>query len=162
MTIELRPLHGDFGVEILNVDISAGLDDSEFSEIEQAVEDYSVVLMKHQNLDDDLQLAFSSRFGELEFDHVTYGRDGRVNYVYRIGNIDRDGNHMPASHERVVFSTGNQMWHTDSSFRPAPAKFSISYAYEVTPEGGELEFVTLEQLMLVCPSQYSPPSMNWL
>ncbi len=109
MTIELRPLHGDFGVEILNVDISAGLDDSEFSEIEQAVEDYSVVLMKHQNLDDDLQLAFSSRFGELEFDHVTYGRDRRVNYVYRIGNIDRDGNHMPASHERVVFSTGHQM-----------------------------------------------------
>ena len=31
MTIELRPLHGDFGVEILNVDISAGLDDSEFA-----------------------------------------------------------------------------------------------------------------------------------
>ena len=49
---------------------------------------------------------------------------------------------MPASHERVVFSTGNQMWHSDSSFRPAPAKFSISYAYEVTPQGGELEFVS--------------------
>ncbi len=142
MTIELRPLHGDFGIEILNVDISAGLGNAQFAEIEQAVEDYSVVLIKHQNLDDDLQRAFGNRFGELEFDHVTYGRDRRVNYVYRIGNIDRDGNHMPASHERVVFSTGNQMWHTDSSFRPAPAKFSISYAYEVTPQGGELEFVS--------------------
>ncbi|MEC9370476.1 MAG: TauD/TfdA family dioxygenase, partial [Pseudomonadota bacterium] len=106
MTIELRPLHDDFGIEILNVDISAGLDDTEFAEIERAVEDYSVVLIKHQNLDDDLQLAFGNRLGELEFDHVTYGRDRRINYVYRIGNIDWDGNHMPASHERVVFSTG--------------------------------------------------------
>ena len=57
MTIELRPLHDDFGIEILNVDISAGLDDAEFAEIERAVEDYSVVLIKHQNLDDDLQLS---------------------------------------------------------------------------------------------------------
>ena len=128
MTIELQPLHDDFGVEILNVDIADGLDDTEFAEIQRAVEEYSVVLIKHQNLDDGRQLAFGNRFGELEFDHVTYGRDRRINYVYRIGNIDRDGNQMPASHERVVFSTGNQMWHTDSSFRPVPAKFSISYA----------------------------------
>ena len=63
MTIELRPLHDDFGIEILNVDLSAGLDDTEFAEIERAVEDYSVVLIKHQNLDDDLQLAF----GNLDF-----------------------------------------------------------------------------------------------
>ena len=45
MTIELRPLHDDFGIEILNVDISAGLDDAEFAEIERAVEDYSVCLL---------------------------------------------------------------------------------------------------------------------
>lgn len=142
MTLELRKLHDDFGIEVLGVDIGEGLDDRQFLEIENAVEQYSVVLMRRQNLDDDRQLAFSKRFGELEFDHVTYGRERRINYVYRIGNVDRDGNHMPASHERVVFSTGNQMWHTDSSFRPVPAKFSISYAYEVTPEGGELEFVS--------------------
>ena len=37
MTIELRQLHGDFGVEILNVDIGADLDDAQFAEIEQAV-----------------------------------------------------------------------------------------------------------------------------
>jgi len=142
MTIELRKLHDEFGVEVLGVEIGSGLDDVEFSQIEQAAEHHSLVLLRGQDLDDERQLAFSKRFGELEFDHVTYGRERRVNYVYRIGNVDREGKHMPASHARVIFSTGNQMWHSDSSFRPVPAKFSLSYAHEVTPEGGELEFVS--------------------
>ncbi len=142
MTIELRKLHDEFGVEVLGVEIGPGLDDVGFSQIEHAAERHSLVLLRGQDLDDERQLAFSKRFGELEFDHVTYGRERRINYVYRIGNVDREGKHMPASHERVIFSTGNQMWHSDSSFRPVPAKFSLSYAHEVTPEGGELEFVS--------------------
>ena len=39
MTIELQPLHDDFGVEILNVDIDDVLDDAEFAEIQRAVEE---------------------------------------------------------------------------------------------------------------------------
>ena len=49
---------------------------------------------------------------------------------------------MPLEHKQVLFSTGNYMWHSDSSFRPVPTRYSISYAYEATPEGGELEFVS--------------------
>ena len=142
MNLELRKLHDDFGVEVLGAEIGPDLDDHAFSQIEEAAERHSLVLLRNQKLNDERQLAFSKRFGELEFDHVTYGRDRRINYVYRIGNVDGEGKHMPASHERVIFSTGNQMWHSDSSFRPVPAKFSLSYAYEVTPEGGELEFVS--------------------
>lgn len=142
MSLEMRPLHPDFGVEIRNVEISEDLDDDRFADIERAVEHHSVVLFRDQALDDDGQLAFSRRFGELEYGHVAYGRDGRIEYVARIGNIDARGRQMPSKHAHVVFSTGNEMWHSDSSFKKIPARFSISYAYEVTPEGGEIEFVS--------------------
>ena len=142
MTLETRPLHPDFGVEILGVDLARPLSDARFAEIEDAVERFSVVLMRGQSIDDEIQLAFSRRFGALEYGHVAYGNDGRIEYVGHIGNVDADGRHLPARDKKVVFSTGNEMWHSDSSFREVPARFSISYAYEVTPQGGELEFVS--------------------
>jgi alpha-ketoglutarate-dependent 2,4-dichlorophenoxyacetate dioxygenase len=142
MKLQTRSLHPDFGVEILAVDVSQSLEDALFEELETAVEQYSVVLLRGQSLDDAGQLAFSRRFGELEYGHVAYGRDGSIEYVGRIGNIDANGVQLPRKHKKVVFSTGNEMWHSDSSFREIPARLSISYAYEVTPEGGELEFVS--------------------
>ncbi len=142
MKLDLRQLHPDFGVEIRSLDLSVPPQEAQFADIAMAVEQYSVVLFRDQSLDDDSQLAFSRRFGELEYGHVAYGRDGSIEYVGHIGNIDKDGAQLPSRHKDVVFSTGNEMWHTDSSFRKVPARFSISYAYEVTPDGGELEFVS--------------------
>jgi len=142
MTIQVRPLHPDFGAEVLDVDLAGPIADARFDEIAGVVERYSVVLLRDQTLDDDGQLAFSRRFGELEFGHVAYGDGGKIEYLGRIGNVDKSGRHMPSKHERVIFSTGNEMWHSDSSFKRVPARFSISYAHEVTPEGGELEFVS--------------------
>ncbi len=142
MSLRLVPLHAEFGVEIRDVDLSRPVDDATFTQIEAAADRHSVVLFRGQAFDDDAQLAFSRRFGELEFNHVAYGREGRIEYIGRIGNVDADGVRMPSSHQHVVFSTGNEMWHSDSSFREVPSKFSISFAHEVTPEGGELEFVS--------------------
>lgn len=152
MKLQLRPLHPDFGVEILDVDLSEPVSDAQFADIERAAEEYSVVLFRRQSLDDDGQLAFSRRFGELEYGHVAYGRDGSIEYVGRIGNVDASGKQMPSTHKRVVFSTGNEMWHSDSSFKKIPARFSISFAYEVTPEGGELEFVSTRPAYARLPS----------
>jgi alpha-ketoglutarate-dependent 2,4-dichlorophenoxyacetate dioxygenase len=142
MSIQVRRLHPDFGAEVLDVDLAGPITDAAFEEIARIVEQYSVVLFRDQTLDDESQLAFTRRFGELEFGHVAYGNEGKIEYLGRIGNVDKQGRHMPAKHERVIFSTGNEMWHSDSSFKKVPARFSISYAYEVTPEGGELEFVS--------------------
>lgn len=142
MALEMRPLHPDFGVEILGIDLARPLSEARFAEIEQAVDRFSVVLMRGQSIDDEIQLAFSRRFGELEYGHLAYGNHGRIEYVGRIGNIDSESRQMPASDKRVVFSTGNEMWHSDSSFREVPARLSISYAYEVSPQGGELEFAS--------------------
>ena len=142
MELHTRALHPEFGLEILAVDLSVPLDDALFQAIELAAERNSVLLFRDQSLDDARQLAFSRRFGPLEYGHLAYGRDGSIEYIGRIGNVDAEGRQLPGKHKHVVFSSGNEMWHSDSSFREVPARFSLSYAYEVTPEGGELEFVS--------------------
>lgn len=137
----MRPLHPDFGVELVDVDLTS-LDSNAFVEVERVVEEHSVVLAAGQRFDDDSQVAFTRRFGELEHNHVKLGQSGVKQYFYRIGNIDDEGNQLPSDDRHVRFSTGNEMWHSDSSFRPVPAKLSISHAKEVSAEGGELEFVS--------------------
>lgn len=56
---------------------------------------------------------------------MAYGRKGRITYIGRIGNIDANGEQLPSHHERVVFLTGNEMWHSDTSFQEVPSKLSI-------------------------------------
>ena len=141
MSITHQPLHSDFGIEIQGIELAAA-GDSTFHEIELAGERHSLLLLRGQHLDDDKQLALTRRFGALEFAHLAYARDGSIEYIGHIGNVDKAGRHLGASHPDVAFGAGNYLWHSDSSFRPAPAKYSLSYAYEVTPEGGELEFVS--------------------
>ncbi len=141
MSLKFHPLHNDFAAEIEGIDITT-VDDATFSEIELAADHYSLLVLRNQPLDDDKQMALTRRFGEPEFGHLPYGIDGSIEYIGHIGNIDSTGKHLPAQDNQVKFGTGNYMWHSDSSFRPVPSKYSISFAYEVTPEGGELEFVS--------------------
>jgi len=142
MNLKLRGLHADFGVEVLGVDLSQRPDDDVLAHIEMAADRHSLVLFRDQVMDDSKQLDLTRWFGEPEFSHVAYGRDGRIEYVAVIGNVDAEGRQLPSTDKKVVFGTGNEMWHSDSSFRPTPTKFSLSLAHEVTPEGGELEFVS--------------------
>ena len=43
---------------------------------------------------------------------------------------------------RMLYQSGNQLWHTDSSFKPVPAHSSALSARVVPPEGGETEFAS--------------------
>ena len=107
--LKLKNLHPEFGVEIIGIDLSEALEPNDFSEIELVLEQYSLVLFRNQVFDDDSQVAFSRRFGALEYDHVAYGRERKILYVGRIGNVDKHGKQMRSNHERVVFSTGNEI-----------------------------------------------------
>ncbi len=53
-----------------------------------------------------------------------------------------NGSKLGNSHERTKFRTGNNMWHSDSSFRYVPSFVSIMCVYEVPDEGGATEFVS--------------------
>ena len=65
MTIETRPLHALFGVEVLGVDVRQ-VDDDTFREILTALNEHSALLFRRQPLTDEEQVAFSQRFGPPE------------------------------------------------------------------------------------------------
>ena len=65
-----------------------------------------------------------------------------IEFFGTIGNVMADGNALGNAHKRTIFQTGNNMWHSDSSFREVPTYVSIMCAYEVPAEGGRTEFVS--------------------
>ena len=140
--MELSPIHTEFGTSISGLDVSNAIDDDSWAELLLAMENHSVVLLREQQLNDQLQLALTARIGVPEEEHVSYYSRGEITYLGTIGNIDADGNQLKNQHRAVRSGTGNQMWHSDSSFREVPSSFSLLYAHEVPSEGGETEFVS--------------------
>jgi alpha-ketoglutarate-dependent 2,4-dichlorophenoxyacetate dioxygenase len=138
--MNITPIHEEFGARISGVDLAQTLDEKTFAQIDDAINRYSLVLFENQQMNDAAHLAFTRRFGELEEEHVSYYSRGEVTYIGRVGNIDEDGNKV--SSRQIKASTGNEMWHSDSSFREIPAMYSILAAYEVPAEAGETEFAS--------------------
>ncbi len=138
--MKIKPIHVDFGARISGVDLSRPLEQDTFEQIDDAINRYSLLLFENQRMNDAAHLDFSRRFGELEEEHISYYSKGEVTYIGRVGNIDHDGNKV--SSRQIKSSTGNEMWHSDSSFREIPAMYSILAAYEVPAEAGETEFVS--------------------
>jgi alpha-ketoglutarate-dependent 2,4-dichlorophenoxyacetate dioxygenase len=138
--MHIKPIHAEFGARISGVDLSRSLDDLEFDQIDDAINRYSLLLFENQQMNDQAHLGFTRRFGDLEEEHVSYYSRGKVTYIGRVGNVDVDGNKV--SVRQIKASTGNEMWHSDSSFREIPAMYSMLCAYEVPDEAGETEFVS--------------------
>ena len=138
--LELTPIHEEFAARAGGVDLSRPLDDASFAAIDAAINRYSFLLFENQPMSDAAQFDLTRRFGAPEEEHVTYYGQGKITYIGLVGNIDADGNKVTA--RRVKSARGNEMWHSDSSFREIPAMYSLLAAYEVPDEGGETEFAS--------------------
>ena len=138
--LRYEELHPEFGVRIHGVDVSGPLAADLVAEINAAVDRYSFVCFPDQTMDDDRQLALTRQLGTPEPSHTSVGR---IEYFGTIGNVQPDGTVLGNSHKKTIFLTGNNMWHSDASFKPVPAFLSIMCAYETPSEGGITMFVSL-------------------
>ena len=138
--MNIEPLHTEFGARISGVDLSRELDPASFEQIDLAINQYSFLLFQDQQMNDQAHLDFTHRFGQLEEEHVDYYSRGEITYIGTVGNIDENGNKVSA--RQIKSSTGNEMWHSDSSFREIPAMYSLLSAYEVPDEAGETAFAS--------------------
>lgn len=138
--MNIDTLHAEFGARISGVDLSGELDLPTFEQIDLALNRYSFLLFENQQMNDQVHLDFTHRFGELEEEHVSYYSRGEITYIGTVGNIDEYGNKVSA--RQIKSSTGNEMWHSDSSFREIPAMYSLLTAYEVPDEAGETAFAS--------------------
>jgi alpha-ketoglutarate-dependent 2,4-dichlorophenoxyacetate dioxygenase len=108
---------------------------------------YAVLLFRGQDITDEQQLAFARNFGERENARggtVTRKEDYRLTSgLNDVSNLGKDGKPLPRDHRTHLFNLGNCLWHSDSSFRPIPAKFSLLSARVVNPKGGNTEFADM-------------------
>jgi len=142
MALTIRKLSKHFAAEVAGVDLTQPLDDATVEALKSALDDYSVLVFRDQHFDDNSQIAFSTRFGPLE--NMLYKREGDGNQpISNITNVDHRTNEIyPAGHSRLVGNSGNEMWHTDSSFKPVPAMCSMLSGREVPPEGADTQFAS--------------------
>jgi taurine dioxygenase len=127
------------GAEIRGVDLTK-INGEDFTEIHQAWLDYQVLLFRGQNLDDEQLIAFSRRFGELDWAPIQEtGRrfvEGHPE-IYVVSNVIENG--VPIG----SLGAGEAVWHTDMSYMPDPPKASMLYALESPPKGGDTGFVSM-------------------
>ncbi len=141
MYFELRPLHPNFGLEIVGADVTQPFTEAQFEEIREAFETHSLLLFRGPAITDEQQFAFSARFGTPQISFS--GNQTGGTHFSRQSNIDPEtGELLPLDHKQMVYQSGNVMWHSDSSYRESGSLCSILSAREVTPEGGHTEFVS--------------------
>jgi taurine dioxygenase len=134
--IQTIPSAKPLGAEIRGVDLRA-IDSSDFTTIQRAWNDHSVLLFRGQQLSDDDMIAFSRRFGDLDWAPVQEsGRrfvDGHPE-IYVVSNVIVNGEPIGS------LGAAEATWHTDMSYLEDPPKASMLYALEVPPFGGNTYF----------------------
>ncbi|MEI7970102.1 MAG: TauD/TfdA family dioxygenase [Betaproteobacteria bacterium] len=147
---QMKSLHPLIGVEIQGVSLSAPLDEGTFSRIVEAFERHSLLLFRDQAISDAQQLEFSRRFGPLE--RTKPGTVGEGSELVILTNVAADGAIVPETHRQWLNTRANQLWHSDSSFKPTPALASLLSGREVPVEGGETEFASMRAVWNALPA----------
>ena len=146
--VAVAPTGKALGAEVQGVDLRA-IGDEEFADIYRAWLDHSVLLFRGQNLTDEDLIAFSERFGDLDWAPVQEsGRrfvEGHPE-IYVVSNVMENG--VPIG----SLGAGEATWHTDMSYLHDPPKASILYALEVPPSGGNTYFNTMYGAYEILPT----------
>jgi alpha-ketoglutarate-dependent 2,4-dichlorophenoxyacetate dioxygenase len=148
MPLAIRPRQSQaFFAEVSGIDIRAPLDRDSVAAIEAGMDRYAVLVFPGQRISDEEQMAFTRNFGAIEDargGNVTKPQDKRlVIGMNDVSNLGKDGRPLARDSRQRLFNIGNMLWHSDSSFRAVPAKYSLLSARVVNPRGGNTEFADM-------------------
>jgi alpha-ketoglutarate-dependent 2,4-dichlorophenoxyacetate dioxygenase len=141
--LTVTPLKPEFGARIEGADLRRPLSAEEFTVMDATINRYGFIVIPGQDIDDDQQMEFAARFGPVDQTRATVDvQKQRLKYsaMNDISNLDEKGEILAADDRRRFFSLGNRLWHSDSSFKATPAKYSLLHARSIPPSGGETEF----------------------
>lgn len=132
--------------EVSGIDLTRALSDAEVAAIHAGMDHYGVLVFHDQHLDDEQQIAFSRQLGKLEeaTGDIMSEKDRRLSmHLNDISNLDKHGELLPRDDRRRLFGLGNLLWHSDSSFKDVPAKYSLLSARKIPSTGGNTEFADM-------------------
>ena len=150
MTVTINELTPGFAGEVSGVDLTKPLSPVEAAAIDAGMDAYGVLVFHDQHISDGQQLDFSLNFGEIERpdrkSNITKDKDRRLaREMADVSNLDKDNKPFQRDDRQRLFNLGNQLWHSDSSFRATPAKYSLLSGRIVPDEGGDTEFADMRK-----------------
>jgi alpha-ketoglutarate-dependent 2,4-dichlorophenoxyacetate dioxygenase len=148
MSVLIQPLHPTFAAVVSGIDCRAPLSADEVAAVEAGMDDYAVLVFRDQNISDEQQLVFTRHFGALEsyntLGHIRKREESRLGPgMADFSNLDRNGQIMSAEDRVWFFKLGDRLWHSDSSFRPVPAKYSLLSGRILPSWGANTEFADM-------------------
>jgi taurine dioxygenase len=147
--IDVVPTGRALGAELRGVDLKS-LDDAQAAEIMRAFHQHQVILIRHQTLGDQDLIAFSRRFGDLDWAPIQ--ETGRrfvegMPEIYIVSNVKVNGEAIGS------LGAGEAVWHTDMSYLDVPPMASALYSLEVPPSGGNTSFCSMYAVYDALPAE---------
>ncbi len=147
MMMSIETTGSALAARVSGLDLTRPLDAGHVAAIEAGMDQYAVLAFPRQEITDEQQMAFTEHFGELEGTaggNVSKKEQTRLHAkIADVSNLDQHGKPLARDDRRRMFNLGNQLWHSDSSFRAVPAKYSILSGRVVSTSGGNTEFADL-------------------
>jgi alpha-ketoglutarate-dependent 2,4-dichlorophenoxyacetate dioxygenase len=147
MSLVIHPIQPSFAGTVSGVDLRAPISSADAAAIEAGMDRYGVLIFPDQRISDDQQLSFTTNFGGIEHaqgGNITKDGEHRLKQgMIDVSNLDQNGEPYDRNDRRRMFNLGNRLWHSDSSYRAVPAKFSLLSARTVATRGGNTEFADM-------------------
>ena len=146
MMLNVKKLHPLFVGEASGVDLGRPIDASTRDAINNAMDEYAVLVFRNQPLSQTQQVELAKAFGPLDIGLKRLKKQpDRMEHaeLADISNVGEKGEAVGRDHRKLVSNIANQLWHSDSSFQKPPARYSILAAVQVPTKGGDTEYVDL-------------------
>jgi alpha-ketoglutarate-dependent 2,4-dichlorophenoxyacetate dioxygenase len=147
MTVKMRQIGPCFAAEVEGIDMRKPLSADEVREIHEGMNEHAVLVFHDQHIDDEQQMAFTLSLGELEAPtraSLREADDYRLPVGFNdVSNLDKNNAIFARDDRRRLFAIGNRLWHSDSSFKVVPAKYSLLHARSTPSKGGNTEFADM-------------------
>ena len=147
MPVSTRQIGPCFAAEVEGVDMTKPLSPEDVAAIHAGMDRYAVLVFHDQRIDDVQQLAFTRSLGEIEHAIGTSLRapeELRLPTTFAdVSNLDKHDRTFARDDRRRLFGLGNRLWHSDSSFKTVPAKYSLLHACSLPSKGGNTEFADM-------------------
>ena len=147
MPFTIRQVGPCFAGEVDGIDLTKPLPPQDIAAIHAGMDRYAVLVFHDQKFTDEQQLAFTQSLGSIELAIGTSLRrpeDNRLPTTFAdVSNLDKDNKPFARDDRRRLFAIGNRLWHSDSSFKVVPAKYSLLHARSIPSKGGNTEFADM-------------------
>jgi taurine dioxygenase len=146
MALEFRPLHDDFGAEVIGAAPDLRVDDATLHDIEAAWFRHGILVFRDLDMAPADHVAFTRRLGRL---HIMVPSDFNLPdhpEVWVVGNAEENGKPLGLRGAGMGF-------HTDGEDKTVPNAGSFLYARVVPPEGGDTLFADMVAAYAALPSE---------